>query len=138
VERVLADDLTNRTVLIVEDEWLIRADLAAGLEEAGWAVLEASTGEGAVEQLRNGKRIDLLVTDIHLAGHLSGWDVAEAARKVESGLPVLYVSANPANPSRQVEGSMFLSKPCLGSKVAETGSELVQSFGRSAKGNHTS
>jgi len=111
----------------VEDEWLIRADMAAGLEEAGWKVVEASTGEGAVEQLRNGLAINLLVTDIQLAGYLSGWDVADAAREVRSDFPVIYTSGNPLNPSRQVEGSMFLSKPCNSDQVIEAGRKLVVS-----------
>jgi CheY-like chemotaxis protein len=75
--------------LIVEDEWLIRADMAAAFEDAGWEVEEASTGEGAIECLRNGQSIDLLVTDIQLAGYLNGWDVAEAARGVRDDFPVI-------------------------------------------------
>jgi hypothetical protein len=50
----LAESSNFPVVLLVEDEWLIRADMAAGLEEAGWEVVEASTGEGAIEQLCNG------------------------------------------------------------------------------------
>ena len=119
-------------VLLVEDEWLIRADMASGLEEAGWAVVEASTGEGAVEQLRNGLDIDLLVTDIQLAGQLSGWDVAKAAREVQPDFPVIYVSGNPRNPSRQVEDSFFLSKPCSCSQVMDAARKLITS--RRSKG----
>ena len=117
-------------VLLVEDEWLIRADMAAGLEKAGWTVVEASTGKGAIGQLRNGVEIDLLVTDIQLADDLSGWDVAESAREVRPDFPVIYTSGNPRNPSRQVEDSIFLSKPCEGSEIIEAGRRLTSS-GRS-------
>lgn len=106
--------------------------MASGLEEAGWAVLEASTGEGAVEQLRNGFDIDLLVTDIQLAGQLSGWDVAKAAREVRPDFPVIYTSGNPCNPSRQVQGGVFLSKPCNSFQVIEAGQRLITS--RRSKG----
>jgi len=106
--------------------------MASGLEEAGWAVLEASTGEGAVEQLRNGFDIDLLVTDIQLAGQLSGWDVAKAAREVRPDFPVIYTSGNPCNPSRQVQGGVFLSKPCNSFQVIEAGQKLITS--RRSKG----
>lgn len=61
-------------VLVVEDEWLIRDEIVSWLRQAGWEVLEASTGEGAVGP------IDVLITDIQLAGYLSGWDVAGAFR----------------------------------------------------------
>ncbi|ODS02179.1 hypothetical protein AUC71_16665 [Methyloceanibacter marginalis] len=105
--------------MLVEDEWLIRADMAAAFEDAGWEVEEASTGEGAIECLRNGQEIDLLVTDIQLAGYLNGWDVAEAARGVRGDFPVIYASGNPVNPKRSVSGSVFLSKPCCGTEVVK-------------------
>lgn len=99
--------------------------MAAGLEEAGWQVWAVSTGEGAVKQLRNGQDIDLLVTDIKLNGYLSGWDVAEVAREVRPDVPVIYISGNPLNPARKVEGSVFLSKPCSGTELAAVARELV-------------
>lgn len=123
----MAETTNSPVVLLVEDEWLIRADMAVRLEEAGWEVVEASTGEGAVEQLHNGLAIDLLVTDIRLAGSLSGWDVAEAAREVRPDFAVIYTSGNPVNPSRQVQGSVFLSKPCHCSQVIEVGRKLMSS-----------
>jgi len=123
----LAETTTSPVVLLVEDEWLIRANMAVHLEEAGWEVVEASTGEGAVEQLHNGLSIDLLVTDIRLAGSLTGWDVAEAAREVRPDFAVIYTSGNPRNPSRQVQGSVFLSKPCHCSQVIEAGRKLMSS-----------
>jgi len=112
--------------LLVEDEWLIRADMAAVFEDAGWEVEEASTGEGAIECLRNGQPIDLLVTDIQLAGYLNGWDVAEAARGVRGDFPVIYASGNPVNPKRSFAGSVFLSKPCCGTEVVKTACELAR------------
>lgn len=39
-------------ILVVEDEYIIRAALVAELEQAGWKVLEARTGEAALAQLR--------------------------------------------------------------------------------------
>jgi CheY-like chemotaxis protein len=129
VDPELAEMHTSLNVLLVEDEWLIRADMAAGLEVAGWNVVEASTGEGAVKQLHDGTDIDLLVTDIQLADTLSGWDVAEAAREVRPNFPVLYVSANPRDPSRQVQDSVFLSKPCNSSEVLQAGRKLLTSLG---------
>ena len=126
----LAETLNVPVVLLVEDEWLIRADMAAELEKAGWRVVEASTGKGAIGQLCNGVEIDLLVTDIQLADDLSGWDVAEAAREVRPDFAVIYASGNPRNPSREVDDSVFLSKPCEGSEIIEAGRRLISS-GRS-------
>ena len=44
------------TVLVVEDDWLVRADIVLGLEQEGWFVLEASTGEGALKLLQETTR----------------------------------------------------------------------------------
>jgi CheY-like chemotaxis protein len=122
----LAHARSYGVALLVEDEWLIRADMAAAFEDAGWEVEEASTGEGAIECLRNGQPIDLLVTDIQLAGYLNGWDVAEAARGVRDDFPVIHASGNPVNSKRSVAGSVFLSKPCCGSDVVKTACELAR------------
>ena len=69
------------TVLVVEDDWMIREDIVIDLRQQGWAVLEAATGAGALKALQDAEKVDLLVTDIGRTGHaLSGWDVAEAFR----------------------------------------------------------
>ena len=118
-------DATLGSVLVVEDEWLILADLVTEWKHAGWEVVEARTGESALQELEANQSIDLLITDIRLAGHLSGWDVAEAARIVRPTLPVIYTSGNSANKSRQVDGSVFLSKPCQTAEVVQVGCDLL-------------
>jgi CheY-like chemotaxis protein len=97
--------------LIVEDEWLVRLQLAEALDEHGWTVLEASTGEAALLLLRSEPKIDLLLTDVRLPGTISGWDVADAFRAERASIAVIYCSGNPNNPARQVPGSVYLSKP---------------------------
>lgn len=99
------------TGLAVEDEWLLRLELVEELGRAGWQVLEAATGEEALTQLESAPRLDFLVTDIRLPGAVDGWAVAEAARRGNSQLPVIYVSANPINEARRMANSLFLGKP---------------------------
>ncbi len=94
--------------LVVEDEFLLRMELAEELGRAGWRVLEAANGADAITRLEHA---DFLITDIRLPGAMDGWDVAEEARKFHSTMPVIYVSANPIDPARQVANSAFLSKP---------------------------
>lgn len=98
-------------VLIVEDEWLLRMELATALEEAGWRVLEAESGERALAILEQRPLLNVLITDIRLGGAANGWDVADAARVVSPLLPVIYVSANSPDVNRQVAQSTFFSKP---------------------------
>ena len=101
--------------LVVEDEALLRLELAEELAAAGWRVREASTGEDALRFLsrlrESGEPLDFLVTDIRLGGAADGWLVAEEFRKAWPGLVVIYVSANPISENRRMAGSLFLSKP---------------------------
>ncbi len=97
--------------LVVEDEWLLRLELVDELKREGWSVLEASSGEEALEFLEKGDRIDFLITDIRLSGTVDGWDVAERWRARAPSLPVIYVSANPSVELRRVKDSVFLGKP---------------------------
>lgn len=111
-------------VLVVEDEWLLRDEIVYQLRNAGWNVLEASTGEGAIGFLDTEHQIDVLVTDIQLAGYLNGWDVAEAFRAARPHIPVIYASGNNADPSRAVANSRFFRKPANISEIVATISAL--------------
>lgn len=101
----------RRVVMLVEDEWLVRMDMADALDRAGWIVVEAGSGEEALSLLGTELRIDLLVTDIRLLGTMDGWDVAEAFRAVHPLIGVIYATANPAVEDRLVPRSVFLPKP---------------------------
>ncbi|MBX9592479.1 MAG: response regulator [Hyphomonadaceae bacterium] len=104
-------------VVVVEDEWLVRDDIVHELKAGGWEVLEASTAEGAIGLLHENRRIDILVTDIQLAGYLSGWDVAEAFRAAQPKMPVIYASGNTVDQSRAVIDSLFFRKPYRAAEI---------------------
>jgi CheY-like chemotaxis protein len=99
------------TILVVEDELLLRMELVDVLQEAGWNTLEAATGEAASAYLDQDEKIDFLLTDIRLGGAVDGWQVAERFREIHPGGAVVYVSANPDLASRRVRDSIFLGKP---------------------------
>jgi len=99
------------TVLVVEDEWLLRMELADELLLAGWRVREAASGEEALALLGREPGIDFLITDIRLGGAADGWDVADAFRAGHPDGAVIYVSANPDLAARRARGSVFLGKP---------------------------
>ncbi len=101
----------TRRVLVVEDESLLRMEVAEEMTAAGWTLAEASSGEAALAMLVDNE-FELLVTDIRLTGSVDGWKVAEAFHEAFPQASVVYVSANPDLPDRRVEGSVFLSKPC--------------------------
>ena len=111
---------TSQVILVVEDEWLLRDVVAQALRDAGWQVIEASTAEDAIALMRTGHRyIDVLFTDIQLAGRLCGWDVAEQCRAVRADFPVIYASGNAVDRSRRVAGSLFFDKPYSTADVVE-------------------
>lgn len=98
------------TILVVEDEILLSADIAEELDAAGFSVLTALTGEEAL-MIVEGEAIDVLFTDIRLPGAVDGWQVAAAARRRNPKLPVIYVTGYEVEQPRMVSGSRFLVKP---------------------------
>jgi len=80
------------TVLLAEDEELVREILSEVLEEAGYTVLPAATGAEALGLLSGGAtRVDLLLTDVVMPD-LRGPDLAAAAAQRRPGLPVIFTS----------------------------------------------
>ena len=109
---------TSKAVLVVEDEGLVRDVIAEALRVVGWRVFEVNTAERAIALIPE-PRIDLVFTDIQLAGVLCGWDVAEQFRAVRANLPIIYTSGNSPDRSRRVAGSLFFDKPYQPDDVVE-------------------
>jgi CheY-like chemotaxis protein len=97
-------------VLVIEDEPIVRMHIADEFRGRGWHVIEAASGEQAVELIA-ANQIDVVFTDILLAGAMSGWEAAEALRANAPDVPVLYTSGKPNDPERQVKDSLFVRKP---------------------------
>jgi CheY-like chemotaxis protein len=106
-------DERRASILLVEDEPLI-CDLAAeALEEQGFTVAAVGTASEALQYLTSGLPVDLLFTDVNLAGGMDGDALARLARVLRPNLPVLYTSGRRSRieSMEPVEGSMFLPKP---------------------------
>jgi CheY-like chemotaxis protein len=100
-------------VLVVEDESLIRCDIADYLRQAGYTVVETASGEEAIAMCKSDMSIDIVFTDIHLIGSASGWDVVECVRADRPNVSVLYTSGKSIDHGLCVPGSAFLAKPYL-------------------------
>ena len=98
-------------VLVVEDDFFVRIDIADFLRESGYVVVETESGEEAIAVFDSGMSIDAVFTDINLTGRVSGWDVAECFRADRPNIPILYTSGKIIEPERRVPGSVFVSKP---------------------------
>ena len=121
----MSAEATSRVVLVVEDEAVVRASIAEEFRSYGWHVLEAATGEHALFLVTT-NHVDVVFTDIQLAGILSGWEVAEALRATSPGVSVLYTSGNACDPARQVAGSLFIGKPYEAGFVLEACHNLLE------------
>ena len=85
--------MSKATILIVEDEAIVAADLAGKLGQLGYAVCGTTArGEEAIAHMR-GHRPDLVLMDIRLAGAMDGVAAAEHIRR-EFDVPVIYLTAH--------------------------------------------
>jgi hypothetical protein len=82
---------TGETVLVVEDEPVVRGVILEMLEEQGYRTLEAVDGPSGLRILRDHERIDLLVTDVGLPG-MNGRQLADQARETRPGLKILFIT----------------------------------------------
>src|SRR5664279_3991282 len=82
---------SGETVLVIEDEPVVRAVILEMLAEQGYRTLEAVDGPSGLKILRSNARIDLLVTDVGLPG-MNGRQVADQARETRPDLKILFVT----------------------------------------------
>jgi CheY-like chemotaxis protein len=80
-----------KTILIVDDEEVIRMLYAEELEDDGYKVITASSGHGLIEMIEQEKP-DLVVLDIKMAEH-DGLDLLQIIRKEFYNIPVILCSA---------------------------------------------
>ena len=97
----------------------MRACSVEFFQDEGFRVLEADSGEAAVQWIERNTKIDVVFTDITLRGQLNGWDVAEAFRAKNSGLAIIYASGYLTLPPRVVDGGLFFTKPYDYEKVLQ-------------------
>ncbi len=99
------------TILLVEDERVVRELLAAGLEEEGYTVIAKPVPSDALAYVEDGGVFDFLITDVVMPG-LSGGELVERIRSaVGSSFDTIYVSGYPATGITLDERSTFLQKP---------------------------
>ncbi len=82
-------------VLFVEDEFLIRLTVSQAMADAGFDVAEAATADEALLMLESGQAFTLLLTDLQLPGVLDGLSLVDRARRLDPGLPVIYMTGRP-------------------------------------------
>lgn len=116
----------QRTVLIVEDEPLIRMTLADALEEEGYGILEAGTVLEAIAILGH-QHVDAVITDIDMPGALSGLDLAEFLHVSMTLLPVIVTSGGRDGADCSLpNGALFIPKPYPLARLIEMLASLLK------------
>ncbi len=119
------------TILIVDDEPLVRMVAVDVLEELGYFVLEADDAPSALRVLNSRPDIDLLVTDVGLPNGMNGRQLADAVRADRPDLPVLFVTGYAENAvlnhGHLDRGMQVLTKPFAGDVLARRVAELTRS-----------
>jgi len=84
---------SQKTLLLVEDDFILSMHEALQLEKSGYSVVQAHSGEKAIEAARNSQLLDLVLMDIDLGKGMDGTEAAEIILK-EQDLPVLFLSSH--------------------------------------------
>jgi PAS domain S-box-containing protein len=105
----------TETILVVEDDPFVRSSAVMRLENLGYSVIVAVDGNDALRQLRTDVHVDILFTDIVMPGGINGWELADLAKQLRPGLPVLltsgYAPETLIQQGRLQAGAMVLTKP---------------------------
>jgi PAS domain S-box-containing protein len=105
----------SEIILVVEDDTDLRATTVLALEQFGYQVLEASTGEAALRVLGEQPHVDLLFTDVIMPGGMLGPELAAHARGRKPDLQVLFTTGYMGDPALSQAGSLWqeamLAKP---------------------------
>jgi DNA-binding NarL/FixJ family response regulator len=105
---------SNKTILLIDDEEIIRTTLGYRIQAAGYKVLTAGDGMSGLEILKK-NRIDLLVTDLMMEG-LDGIQVLEQAKNMDARFPVIILTAygdmTSAIKALRLGADDYLLKPC--------------------------
>ena len=126
----------GETILVIDDEPLVRMLVTDVLRELGYAAIEAADGRAGLKILKSAARIDLLITDIGLPGGMDGGQLAEEARKLRPAVKVLFITgfAEKAAVSHgHIEAGMsLLTKPFAMEALASRVKALLMQVERSA------
>jgi len=120
----------NETILLVEDDDLVREATGTMLRGLGYEVVEAENGPRALEILDGGVDLDLLFTDVVMPGGISGTMLAEQARQRRPELRVIVTSGYSDEVVQQdgfaLYGVRLLSKPYTLQEMACTLREVLE------------
>ncbi|MFA7602344.1 MAG: PAS domain S-box protein [Novosphingobium sp.] len=93
-EKAPDDRGAGETILIAEDDALVRKYVEAQVSGLGYRTIATPNGHAALAVLRGDTPVDLLFTDIAMEGGMDGIELADEARRIRPRLPVLFTSGH--------------------------------------------
>jgi PAS domain S-box-containing protein len=119
----------SESILVVEDDEMVRSYVTSQLESLGYAVREAANGPDALELLETDGPVDLLFTDIVMPGRMNGRELADKVTARDPATRVLFTSGYTdkadAEQSPLPSGAHFLSKPYYRKDLAQRVREVL-------------
>jgi len=114
------------TILVVEDEILIRLDLADQLRLAGFRVIEASNGDEALTVLKSVEEISLVISDVRMPGQTDGTALAAWLRREMPQIKIILVSGHLPNAQMTAVSDLAFEKPVHPVLLARRVKELLE------------
>ncbi|HLL26464.1 MAG TPA: PAS domain S-box protein [Xanthobacteraceae bacterium] len=111
----------TETILLVEDDPMVRAHAERQIASFGYRVHSAGKGSEAIKLIDDGLKPDLLLTDVIMPGGMNGRELADELRKSQPDLKVLFTSGytqGALDSAERISGSNFLSKPFRRAELA--------------------
>ena len=104
---------TDKIVVIIEDEFLVRELAVCELEDCGYTVVEFESADAALPYLRqHGGDAALILTDVQMPGKLNGLQLVDILMQLWPSVPVLVTSGGPlVDPRKLPRCAAFISKP---------------------------
>jgi PAS domain S-box-containing protein len=119
-----SNDTRRRTILLVDDEPLVRQGTAAMLSDAGYQVIEARSGSEALSLVQSGLAFDALLTDFAMPT-MTGVELAHAIRAERGNTPVLMITGFASIQDSNVGGIPRLAKPFRQAELIAALTELL-------------
>jgi signal transduction histidine kinase len=115
-------------VLVVDDDPLVTESTAAMLEDLGHVVIEALSGARALDMLRLGAKVDIVVTDHAMPG-MTGTELARQVKQLWPSLPVILATGYAELPNGEDPGLPRLSKPYVQAEMAAQIANVIAESG---------
>ncbi len=110
---------TDITVLVVEDEALVRMNATVMLEAAGFYVHEAQCGASGLAQLERHPEVMVLFSDINMPGDFDGLELARQIHVLRPDIRLLLTSGLMRPSVEELSGGDFIAKPYDDGQVTE-------------------